>query len=631
MRTTEKDKASSTRIERVALREMSLEQDGIIEAERRVRFTFMTEAPCDNWYVPESVLCGEENADLTRFKNKVMPCLFNHDRDTVLGRVDRIYFEEQRAKAEVVFDTDKDAEEIFQKVLSGSLRGVSVGYQRITTTRVKAGQEFLGRTYAVDTDVTSKWMPFEVSIVSVPADADAGVGRDMQVKSLEEEKETEKMTKEEGKKDLPTPEVPINVAEEVERAVEAERNRVKSVNCICRQFNVPQEKVDSYLDNKEMTVAKVNEEILKDLAEKQEKTKVVVTRDAGDTFVRQATQGMMMRFNVPIEDKIDGAEKYSQLSLRDLGSLCLEAGGAKNTRFMSSPEIFDKLTAYRAMGSEQFSAIIDEYSHKSMLAAYKAHPAIFTNFVSKGSNSDFKKAYRYQLGLDGVPVLMPQESGEFKYQSVTDQKVSTQISTYGKGIALTREIFVNDDMGVVQRAISMQGNGFRRLQEKMFFETLTSKVTFSAAKKNLVQTNKTISALGYGEMIELMTYQKDFDNEDFIGVPPAFILAPANQVQTHKVLLESGSNPAQNNAGVKNPVQGAMTLFTSPYLSGTAYYAIARPIDMEGIEYTTLNNVDAPQSRIVTPSEFLGMKIQLWMDFGFNVISEKAFVKNPNA
>ena len=71
-----------------------------------------------------------------------------------------------------------------------------------------------------------------------------------------------------------------------------------------------------------------------------------------------------------------------------------------------------------------------------------------------------------------------------------------------------------------------------------------------------------------------------------------------------------------------------MTLFTSPWLEGDAYYAIARPSEMEGIEFTTLNGHDRPYSRTVTPTSHLGVDYQYWMDFGFNLIDHRAFVKN---
>jgi hypothetical protein len=49
---------------------------------------------------------------------------------------------------------------------------------------------------------------------------------------------------------------------------------------------------------------------------------------------------------------------------------------------------------------------------------------------------------------------------------------------------------------------------------------------------------------------------------------------------------------------------------------------------MEGIEYTTLNHVDRPYSRTVIPQSHLGIDYQFWMDFGFNLIDYRAFVKN---
>ena len=71
-----------------------------------------------------------------------------------------------------------------------------------------------------------------------------------------------------------------------------------------------------------------------------------------------------------------------------------------------------------------------------------------------------------------------------------------------------------------------------------------------------------------------------------------------------------------------------MQLYTSPYITGAEYYAIASPMEMEGIEYTTLNGNDAPQSRTITPTTTLGIEYQFWQDFGFNLIDYRAFVKN---
>ena len=106
--------------------------------------------------------------------------LFNHDRDRVLGRIEKAWIEEGRGKAKIRFDDDDKAEEIAQKVRSGTLKGVSVGYRVKTWEIVENGETSSNGKYQGPCDVATSWEPFEVSIVSVPADPTVGVGRDLE-------------------------------------------------------------------------------------------------------------------------------------------------------------------------------------------------------------------------------------------------------------------------------------------------------------------------------------------------------------------------------------------------------------------------------------------------------------------
>ena len=608
------------RIKKYAVRDISLGE--VDESTRTAKFTFMTEAPCDNWFVPESCLCEKENCDLKRFNNNVMPLLFNHNRDVVIGKISNVTFENKRAIAEVVFDNDEETDKIFKKVLSGSLRGVSVGYMRLHTVRVNAGSEYRGVKYDATTDVT-----------------DCGVGRELRDIEMEISKTQEENTME--NKDTVTNGTPDVVAKDVAeksaaeaatKAAQAERERVGAIYAVCREFNVDSAKVESYVKDGK-TVDAVRKAILDDIAEKQKASKVTVTEDAGDKFIERAVDGLALHHGV-IDEKeaVKGADEYRNGSLRAIAEDCLIAGGMseRELRHMSAHEVFEEMfnSHSRAMGTEQFSMIIDQFGNKTMLKGYTEQPTVFQQLVSKGSNKDFKPTHKYRLGLDGKPELMPPESGEFKYQEMADESVSTAIQTYGKAISFTREIFINDDMGAVVKAIRMQAGGFRRLQEEMFFNVLTNITFNSTTRKNLVVTNKNISAKAYSEMRTLMRRQKDFEGKAYIGVFPAFILASDENFYDHAQLLAAASDPSQTNPGVPNIMKGMMTLITSPHLTGKAYYAIARPSEMEGIEYTTLNNVDRPYSRTVIPQSHLGIDYQFWMDFGFNLIDYRAFVKN---
>lgn len=610
-------------------REATLENGGIDVESRRVRFTFMTEAPCENWFVPEVCLCRKENADLTRFKNGVAPCLFNHNRDIVIAKIDKLFSEDNRYKAEVIFDKDEQSETIFQKCISGSLRGVSVGYIPKEVKRVKAGETYKGVKYERETDVVTKWELLEVSIVSIPADSDSGVGRtlstDIQPQNNVQEKENKKMSE---VKDTQNTLDPKTVEEQKQayasQAVEAEKKRCAEIMALCRKHSVDNDAMGKYIaEGKSLT--DVTASILEIKAEKEKAvpTNVEIGATSAQKVREAMVTGLGARYGL-CEAKDD---KYSHVSIRDIMVECLEREGNKDARYMRDDEVISKA---RAMGSGQFLGVIEDFANMAKAKAIKEQPFIYRNFVSRGYNKDFKANHVYELSLAGDPVLMTHESGEFKHQTMSDAKVTTSLKTYGKAIAFTREIFINDQLGQVAEAIARQAIGFERLKEKMFFQTLAGITYNTTTNKNLVSVKKDISADAYDEMYQLMMNQKDIGSNGFIGVPPRFLIAPVGQRIAHKVLLQSSALPNQNNAGVINPVQNDMLLFTTPYLTGTAYYAVASPAQMAGIEYTTLVGAEGVQSRIVLSQSYLSIEYQMWEDFGFNVLSHRAFVKNPN-
>ncbi|MEG2175477.1 MAG: HK97 family phage prohead protease [Oscillibacter sp.] len=119
---------------------------------------------------------GDDAIDLSRL-NEVGVLLFGHDTDKVLGKVIRAWVENHRGMAEVEFDTDDDAEKIFGKVKSGTLKTTSVRYDVNVWEEVAAGTSSADGRFNGPCRIALKWTPLEISIVSVPADATVGVGR----------------------------------------------------------------------------------------------------------------------------------------------------------------------------------------------------------------------------------------------------------------------------------------------------------------------------------------------------------------------------------------------------------------------------------------------------------------------
>lgn len=146
------------------------------EDSRRRILSFSSEVPCQRWYGPEILDHAAEAVDLSRL-NEVGVLLFNHNVDTVIGRIIRAWIENNRGMAEVEFDTDDDAEKIFGKVRAGTLKTTSVRYKVDNWEDVAAGKKSTDGRFDGPCSIARKWRPMEVSIVSVPADPTVGVGR----------------------------------------------------------------------------------------------------------------------------------------------------------------------------------------------------------------------------------------------------------------------------------------------------------------------------------------------------------------------------------------------------------------------------------------------------------------------
>lgn len=144
--------------------------------ERKFVLSFSSEEPYERWWGTEILSHAEGALNLDRL-NSIGVVLYNHDRDRVLGKILRAWVENDRGQAEIEFDSDEASEVIYQKVLNGTLKGVSVGYMVDVWEEVAANKQSSDGKFTGPCDIATKWTPFEVSIVSIPADPTVGVGR----------------------------------------------------------------------------------------------------------------------------------------------------------------------------------------------------------------------------------------------------------------------------------------------------------------------------------------------------------------------------------------------------------------------------------------------------------------------
>ena len=153
-------------------RALQLERAAIDEEKRTATVAFASEMPFDRWWGREILDVSSTAMRMTRLVSGAN-LLMDHDSRDVVGVVESVEVATDRvARAVVRFGRSARAEEIWNDVRDGIRRNVSVGYMIYAAKLIESDDD--DDTYRV-----TDWEPFEVSLVSVPADPSVGVGRSL--------------------------------------------------------------------------------------------------------------------------------------------------------------------------------------------------------------------------------------------------------------------------------------------------------------------------------------------------------------------------------------------------------------------------------------------------------------------
>lgn len=137
---------------------------------RTVELAFSSETPVQRWFGEEVLDHSDGAIRLDRLRDGAA-LLVNHDWDDQIGVVESVEIgADKRGRAKVRFGRGARASEILQDVADGVRRHVSFGYAvHAIEVEKRAGQ--------ADLVMVTDWEPYEISLVSVPADTTVGVGR----------------------------------------------------------------------------------------------------------------------------------------------------------------------------------------------------------------------------------------------------------------------------------------------------------------------------------------------------------------------------------------------------------------------------------------------------------------------
>ncbi|WP_248769651.1 phage major capsid protein [Pseudomonas sp. MWU12-2345] len=151
-------------------RSMAVDHSTLDVDARTVEVAVSSEYPVRRWFGMEILDHSPESVSLARM-NAGAPLLDMHDRWTQIGVVEEAWLDDdKKLRARVRFSKNAHAEEVWQDVVDKIRQNISVGYdpQEMVLDRTEGDLKY----YRV-----TRWEPYEVSSVSIPADPTVGVDR----------------------------------------------------------------------------------------------------------------------------------------------------------------------------------------------------------------------------------------------------------------------------------------------------------------------------------------------------------------------------------------------------------------------------------------------------------------------
>ncbi len=616
------------------------------EESRLVRLSFSSEEPVTRqsfFSEPWVEVLGHEKSevDLSRLNNSA-PVLYNHDRserENRIGVVERAWLENGRGYAEIRLSRRADAEGIWQDVRDGILRNVSVAY-RIVERKITEEPKDKPATYRV-----IRWMPMEISLVDIPADASVGIGRKL-------EDETLPLQPQPTQKENPMPEVTETperteaediravqdnaMAEGAKRALEAEKKRRTDIRSLFDKHGDYGQLRDQCLDNPDIIVGEARKQLLEAIGTREEPVATNQRIEIGESdiekFSRAAEDAIAFRAGIAAKDT-----KPTELmgyTLLEMARKSLELRGVR-TEHMDKRELAARAFTH---SSSDFPKILENNARKAMLRGYDEAEEVFQQFTRTGNLTDFKTHSRVGMGvfdaLDEIP-----ESGEYKHGTIGERAEPIKLATYGKLFSITRQAIINDDLTAFTEIPRKMGRAASRTVGDLVFSILTGNPTmsdgtalFHADHKNLAASGAAIAAASVGAARTAMRTQKD--GKATLNIRPTYLLVPAAQEDTARVLMSSETDPSQANSRKPNPVRGAAEIIVDARLddaSTTAWYLAADPNVFDTIEVGYLDGVAAPFLDQQDGWTIDGVEYKVRIDAAAAPLEFRTLYKNPGA
>jgi HK97 family phage prohead protease len=620
------------------------------------------------YYFTEELAISDEAVDLGRAERGLVCLLDSHNQweaGAVLGTVSNVRIENGQLVGTLTFGETDRAKEVEGMVARGELKGVSIGY-RVSTWEIQSVDE------GHETWRAMRWELLEVSLVSVPADANAGVravsGSAPGATTTPTTQEEEDMRRNLNSGVAPgavaaattaAPAVePVRAAEPTPAPQPAPAPAVEPVRA-AEPTPAPTPAFQRFTGAE--AVAFVTQ--ARDLGVETRATELIAQNEAGQVGVDacraallQAAGEAQRAATAPAraadvsercEQQVSGDAIVGAIVARALRQDVPEASRpyagirllelARVRAGLPSTER-DPITILRAANTtSDFPKLLEAAANKILLTSYAQAMPTYQAIARRRDLNDFKTTKLLRVG-DFPTLLAYQEDGEIKAGTINEGRETVILASYGRILRLSRQAIVNDDLGAFDDVLGSIGRMVSRFENATFFTMksansgngpkLADNVNlFNSAHGNLAGSGGAVDVTTLGAGRAAMRKQVDLDGQPLNVAPKIILTGPDIETTVQQFLAPIQAAQASNN----NPFAGTLQHVVDAAITGNSWELYADPNEVPCFSYGYL--ADSPGPRVLTDEPFNvdGMAFRVTMDFYTGAIDSRGGYRNPGA
>lgn len=526
----------------------------------------------------------------------------------VLGSVRSAAVDGKRGTALIQFSARPEVEPVWQDVLSGILRHVSVGYS------VEEWAETTENGARVLTAV--RWTPHEISLVPTPADPGAHIRM---------ETEMTETTSTAAPPEAPTTET------------RAEANA--EIRSIARIAGLDQSWIDGQIDGgadpdtaRRAAFEALAQRSAPAIRTEQVRVEMGESQDDPALRARQMGEALYARIN-PRHELSEPARRYAYSTPVDMAKELLTLRG-ESTMALSPASLVT-----RALHTtSDFPIILGDTVGRVLRDAYQAAPSGIRRLGRQTTARDFRAVNKIMLGE--APLLEKlNEHGEIKAGTMAEAREAYKVETWARKIGITRQVLVNDDLGAFADLARRMGQAAAETEARILVTLLEAgsgngptlsdgKTLFHADHGNKAGTGTAISDATLSAARLALRTQKGIEDRTIRVTPRNLLVPPALETTAEKWL----ASIAPATAADVNPFSGSLSLVVEPRLSSaTRWYVTADPGEIDGLEFAYLSGAEGPQVESRSGWDVDGVEIRVILDFGAGFIDHRGWFMNAGA